>query len=185
MFLKWPPMSTLASDLFWLVRLNILKYHPIHHFLFPTNFWPFFPIPVFDVRQVPHHYHPPFNMPFLCIRPIWRANFSLKIHQLIWLKGILVKLSKYPKVVLWSSWITYNTMWNFPLLHNLQSNTSGSIEIASDAQKILTKYNPQSKILQNNVILWQAWLQRVTDKGLTCFIIDERVLDRLKKFCFS
>ena len=42
MFLKWPPMSTLASDLFWLVRLNILKYHPIHHFLFPTNFWPFF-----------------------------------------------------------------------------------------------------------------------------------------------
>ena len=28
MFLKWPPMSTLASDLFWLVRLNILKYHP-------------------------------------------------------------------------------------------------------------------------------------------------------------
>ena len=75
--------------------------------------------------------------------PIWRANFSTKIHHLIWLQGILIKLSKYPKVVLWSSWITYITMWNFPLLHNLQSNTSGSIKIASDAQKFLTKCNPQ------------------------------------------
>ena len=28
MFLKWPSRSTLASDLFMQVRLNILKYHP-------------------------------------------------------------------------------------------------------------------------------------------------------------
>ena len=32
----------------------------IHNFLIPTNFWPFFPFQVFPVRQVPHHYHPPF-----------------------------------------------------------------------------------------------------------------------------
>ena len=32
----------------------------IHNFLIPTNFWPFFPFQVFRVRQVPHHYHPPF-----------------------------------------------------------------------------------------------------------------------------
>ena len=28
MFLKWPPRSTLASDLFWWVRLNILNSNP-------------------------------------------------------------------------------------------------------------------------------------------------------------
>ena len=61
MFLKWPPRSTLASDLFWWVRLNIFNYHPKPSifFLIPTNFWPFFQIPVFDVRPVLHHYHPP------------------------------------------------------------------------------------------------------------------------------
>ena len=31
----------------------------IHNFLIPTNF---FPIPLFRVRQVPHHYHTPFLM---------------------------------------------------------------------------------------------------------------------------
>ena len=37
MFLKWPLRSTLVSDLFWWIRLNIFKYHPKPSIIFYFN----------------------------------------------------------------------------------------------------------------------------------------------------
>ena len=62
MLVKWPLRSTLASDLFWWVRLNIviLNSNPKPSTIFNSNqFFAFFSNSSFGVYQVPHHYHSP------------------------------------------------------------------------------------------------------------------------------